>query len=115
MALGGQFDVIYGHQMPVMDGFAAARKITRGRCKLPIVALTANAMKGEEERCRSAGCSEYVAQTINVDRLLQTLAGVVGVLRRGFSIGAKTRTIEHRAIRKLPILKSTLQPRTRNS
>jgi CheY-like chemotaxis protein/HPt (histidine-containing phosphotransfer) domain-containing protein len=78
-AIAGNFDVILmDMQMPVMDGFTATRKLRDQGVKSPIIALTANAMKGEEEKCRAAGCSGYLSKPINVDLLLRTLAELVG-------------------------------------
>ena len=80
-AVTGQFDVVLmDMQMPVMDGFTAARKLREAKYTGPIIALTANAMKGEEEKCRSAGCTGYLTKPIDVDRLLRTLADLVGEL-----------------------------------
>jgi signal transduction histidine kinase/DNA-binding response OmpR family regulator len=73
-AMGGNFDVILmDMQMPVMDGFTATRKLRDQGVTIPIIALTANAMK-----CRAAGCSGYLSKPINVDLLLRTLADLVG-------------------------------------
>jgi len=64
--------------MPVMDG-ATATKLLRGRgMKLPIIALTAHAMKGFEQEILAAGCTGYVTKPIDIDLLLGTLAEKLG-------------------------------------
>jgi PAS domain S-box-containing protein len=64
--------------MPHMDGYELSRRLRRaeaerGDTHTPIVAVTANAMKGEEERCLSAGMDAYLAKPVNIDRLRATL------------------------------------------
>lgn len=61
--------------MPDMDGYdtmRAIRKQTRFR-SLPIIALTAKAMKGDREKCIEAGASDYVAKPVDAEQLLSLL------------------------------------------
>ncbi len=67
--------VLMDMQMPVMDGIAATRAIrglAHGR-ELPIVAMTANAMSGDRERCIEAGMNDHVAKPIDPDDLWRKL------------------------------------------
>jgi CheY-like chemotaxis protein len=74
----GSFDLIFMDcQMPVMDGFEATREIRRleeGKVRVPIVALTADAMKEAEETCRAAGMDDFLSKPISRDRLDACLA-----------------------------------------
>ncbi|MCC6708815.1 MAG: response regulator [Gammaproteobacteria bacterium] len=73
------FDVVLMDcQMPVMDGYqatAAIRALPDGRgAQLPIVAVTANAMSGEEQNCLAAGMDAYLTKPLFFDRLYDMLA-----------------------------------------
>ena len=74
--------VLMDCRMPVMNGYEASTEIRRlegpGR-HIPIVALTASAINGDEERCRAAGMDGYVTKPVTVDRL----ATVLGALTKG--------------------------------
>jgi CheY-like chemotaxis protein len=69
-------------QMPLMDGFQATRAIREGQGsgrRVPIVALTANAMEGERERCLEAGMDDYLAKPVRPDDLIGKLQPWLGL------------------------------------
>jgi signal transduction histidine kinase/CheY-like chemotaxis protein/ligand-binding sensor domain-containing protein len=79
-------------QMPEMDGFEATAAIREKERKngghIPIIAMTAHAMKGDKERCLEAGMDGYVSKPINLTELEQTIDATVGAGRISRSCGA---------------------------
>jgi CheY-like chemotaxis protein len=67
--------VLMDIMMPEMDGFQTIREIRNDPQfrSLPILALTAKAMKGDREKCLEAGASDYIAKPVNTEQLLSLL------------------------------------------
>jgi PAS domain S-box-containing protein len=91
-ALHGQFDlVLMDVQMPEMDGLEATAIIRKDELNterhLPIIAMTAYAMKGDRRRCLEAGMDSYVAKPIRANELFATIEYTLAALRAGRPVG----------------------------
>ena len=76
MAQAGRYDIILmDMQMPVMDGVTATREIRRlaPQSAVPIVAMTANVMQEDRQRCFEAGMNDFVSKPIDPDELVAVL------------------------------------------
>ena len=84
--------VLMDVQMPEMGGFEATARIREAEQSngkhLPIIAMTAHAMKGDRERCLSAGMDDYIAKPIRPEELWKTIESVVGVRTASHDIAA---------------------------
>jgi len=73
------FDIVLMDvQMPVMDGYTAAGLMRERNYTLPIIAMTADAMVGAQQKCLDAGYSEYMTKPVDIDLLIDRLADHLG-------------------------------------
>lgn len=66
-------------QMPNIDGYTATSKIREMDCRIPIVAMTAHAMRSDIEHCLRVGCSDHLAKPFSMAQIVDKIAGLVGV------------------------------------
>ena len=72
--------IIMDLSLPILNGWDAAKKLKENNetMSIPIIALTAHAMKGDKEKAISAGCDEYDTKPVNFERLLGKISKVTG-------------------------------------
>jgi signal transduction histidine kinase/DNA-binding response OmpR family regulator len=71
---GRPFDlVLMDMQMPVLDGYSAVQRLRESGLRTPIMALTANAMSSDRQRCLDIGCDEFCAKPIDFDQFFAAL------------------------------------------
>jgi CheY-like chemotaxis protein len=74
---GNRYDmVLMDCQMPIVDGYEATLQIRRlegSSSTVPIIAMTANAMRGDRERCLAAGMDDYISKPLDTDKLFEML------------------------------------------
>jgi CheY-like chemotaxis protein len=71
--------ILMDMMMPEMDGYETIGRIRSSRTSgaIPIIAVTAKAMKGDREKCLSAGASEYVSKPVNMQDLLEKISNML--------------------------------------
>lgn len=72
--------VLMDMMMPEIDGYEATQLIrkTKNACELPIIAVTAQAMTGDREKCLAAGANGYISKPIDIELLVQLIGEIKG-------------------------------------
>jgi CheY-like chemotaxis protein len=69
--------ILMDMSLPVLDGWEATRQIKAANQSMPIIALTAHAMAGDEQKAREAGCDDYDTKPVELPRLLEKIQALV--------------------------------------
>ncbi|VAX00358.1 hypothetical protein MNBD_GAMMA22-127 [hydrothermal vent metagenome] len=101
-----EFDLILmDMQMPVMDGIEATKAIRSFDSKIPIISLTANAMRSDYEKCIDAGATEFMTKPIDIEQFNQTLlkylSNIKGIVNKK-NMPTKIEQLSHKFIVELP-------------
>ncbi len=69
--------ILMDMSLPVLDGWEATRRIKASNRSVPIIALTANAMAGDEQKAKEAGCDDYDTKPVELPRLLEKIEALL--------------------------------------
>jgi two-component system cell cycle response regulator DivK len=69
--------ILMDMSLPLLDGWEATRRIKASDPSIPIIALTAHAMAGEEQKARTAGCDDYDTKPVELTRLLEKMQALL--------------------------------------
>ena len=70
--------ILMDMSLPILDGWEATKRIKSSTPKVPIIALTAHAMREDERKAREAGCDDYETKPVELPRLLEKIAALLG-------------------------------------
>jgi CheY-like chemotaxis protein len=77
--------ILMDMSLPVMDGWEATRRLKASpdTYAIPVIALTAHAVAGDEEKCRAAGCDDYETKPVKFPQLMAKIDAILGIQSGG--------------------------------